>query len=283
MRKNPIKRKLKRGETSMGVWMDLDHPGVAEILADAGFDWIVFDTEHSHFTTTTLRGAMDALRRTEVSPLVRVPANDPVIIKQTLDLGPEGLVIPMVCSGEQARAAVAACKYPPAGIRGIGAGRATGYGAEFETYLAEANDNILIVIQIEHVDALETLDEIVSVSGIDCLFIGPMDLSASMGITGQWDHPKLQAAISRVLGAGKRSGIPVGMGCKDEAHAVEMAAAGVQFIFCGSDTSLLARAARESLNRMRSRPRHDANSSPREVLLRDESTARPQCSQNQEM
>lgn len=252
MRKNLIKKKLKRGEASVGVWMGLDHPGVAEILADAGFDWIVFDTEHGHFTTTTLRGAMDAIRRTEVSPLVRVPVNDPVVIKQTLDLGPEGLVIPMVCSGEQARAAVAACKYPPAGIRGIGAGRATHYGAEFNNYLEEANDNILIIVQIEHADALKNLDEIVTVPGIDCLFIGPMDLSASMGITGQCEHPDMQAAISMVLSAGKKNGIPVGMWCRDETHAADMAAAGMQFIACGSDASLLARAAADSVKRMNS-------------------------------
>jgi len=251
VRKNPIKERLSKGEPTIGGWIGLDHPGVAEVMADAGFDWLVFDTEHGHFTTTTLRGAMDAVRRTDICPLVRVAANDPTIIKQILELGPEGVVIPMVCSAEQARAAVAACRYPPAGIRGIGGGRASHYGTEFERYLAQANDNILVVVQIEHVAAVRNVDEIARVKGIDCLFVGIMDLSASMGIAGQVDHPDVQAAISKVIAAGKNSGISVGMWCKDEDHAAEMIARGVRFVAYATDAALLASAARGSVRRVR--------------------------------
>ena len=230
--------------------MGLDHPGVAEILADAGFDWIVLDTEHGHYTTSTLRGCLDAIRRTQVSPIIRVAGNDPVIIKQMLELGPEGVLIPMVCSADQARAAVAACKYPPDGIRGIGAGRASHYGSQFTQYLAQANDNILVAVQIEHIDALDNLDDIAAVPGVDCLFIGPMDLSASMGITGQIDHPDMTKAIARIVDAGKSKHVPLGMWCKDEAHASEVIAKGVQFVANTSDASLLASAAKASLKRI---------------------------------
>jgi 2-keto-3-deoxy-L-rhamnonate aldolase RhmA len=251
MRENPIKMKLKDGRVAIGVWQGLDCPGNAEILADAGFDFIVFDTEHGHYTTTSLIACLDAVRRTDISPMIRVAANDPTLLKQILELGPEGVVIPMVCTKKEAEAAVAGCKYPPQGIRGIGAGRASHYGAEFKTYLEQANKNVLVVIQIEHVTAVQNIQEIAQVHGIDCMFIGPMDLSASMGITGQTTHPDMIAAIEKVMAAGKNEGLPTGMFCRNEEHVAEMIARGMQFFSYTEDKSLLASAAQASLRKMK--------------------------------
>ncbi len=247
MNTNSIKERLQRSETTVGVLMVLDHPGVAQVIADAGFDWIIFDTEHGHYSSPTLRTAMDAIGRTQVSPIVRVAGNDPILIKLALDLGPEGIVVPMVNSRQEARLAVAACKYPPTGIRGVGLGRATHYGGRFKEYIAQANDNILIVLQIEHVDAIKNIDEIVRVEGIDCLFIGVWDLSASMGIPGQVDDPQVLDAVDKVLKAGRDAGIPVGMWCKNEEHAANMAKRGMQFLAYTTDCGLLASAAENSL------------------------------------
>lgn len=246
MRCNPVKTKLRQGEASAGVWSVLDHPGVAELLADAGFDWIVFDLEHGHFTTGTLRGALDAIRRTDVSPIVRVPVNDAAVLKQTLELGPEGVVVPMVNTAEEARYAVSSCRYPPLGARGIGAGRASFYGNRFDEYVAEANDNLLIVLQIEHEQAVRNIDDIVGVEGIDCLFIGPADLSASLGIPLQSDHPRLLEAVGTVSAAARRAGVPLGMWCRDERQAAQAMRQGVQFVSWISDAGLLSRAARAS-------------------------------------
>lgn len=251
VRDNPVKRKLRQGLPTIGVWMGLDHPGIAEILADSGFDWIVFDLEHGHYTLNTLRSALDALRGHAVSPMVRVPANDPVTIKQILDLGPEGLVIPMVCTAEEARRAAAACKYPPEGTRGIGAGRATQYGRSFAEYIDNANDRILVVVQIEHIDAVAQTESIAAVEGIDCLFIGPNDLAASMGRRLDPAHPDVRQAVERIFRSGRAAGIPVGMWCDDERHAAEMAARGMQFLPYTSDAGLLSLAAAGSVRRVR--------------------------------
>jgi len=247
MRINPIKEKLKQGATSIGAFIILDHPGVAEIVADSGFDWIILDAEHGHFTAATLRGCLDALRRTEVSPLIRVAANEATLIKLALDLGPEGLVIPMVNTAAEAKMAVAFCKYPPEGVRGVGLGRAAHYGGRFQEYIAKANDNILVVLQIEHVNVVENIEEIVTVKGIDCLYIGVWDLSASMGIPGQIEHPEVIGAVEKVLQSGIKAGIPVGMWCKNEEHAAKMSKKGMRFLAYTSDSMLLASACKNSL------------------------------------
>ena len=248
MKKNEIKQKLKENKPSIGVWQALPSPGIARILACSGFDWIVFDAEHGHYTLSSLISTMDGLGNSSVSPLVRVSENNPTVIKQILDIGAEGVVVPMVCTPEEARKAVAACKYPPLGIRGIGGGRAADYGENFKDYIDNANDNILIIIQIEHVKALEHLDEIVRVEGIDGLFIGPMDLSASMGIPGQTTGPRVIAAIEKVIDTCKKANVASGMYCQDEEHAVEMIRKGMQFIAYTEDKTLLSMAAKKSIN-----------------------------------
>jgi len=248
MRINPIKQKISEGKPSIGVWQGLANPGISEILADAGFDWIVLDTEHGYYTLESLISCLDAMRRTEVSPIIRVLENRPSIIKQILDLGPEGIIIPMVNSVEDARSAVTACKYPPEGIRGVGAGRAARYGGKFMENLQTANGNILVVIQIEHIRAVENIDEIVKVEGVDCIFIGTMDLSASMGIVGQTTHPELIKAVEKVNAAGKRAGIATGMWCRNEEHTLEMIGKGMQFIAYSEDKGLIALAAGNSIS-----------------------------------
>jgi 2-dehydro-3-deoxyglucarate aldolase len=192
-----LKARIARRELTIGSWLNLGNPAVAEIMADAGFDWLVVDLEH---TTTSLREAESLIRVVDlkgVTPLVRVSANDPVQIKRVLDAGAQGVIVPMVNSKADAEAAVTAVKYPPMGERGVGIGRAHGYGPGFDRYASTANDTTIIVAQIEHHRAIEQLEEIQSVPGIDATIIGPYDLSGSVGKLGQLDDPDVAALLER--------------------------------------------------------------------------------------
>jgi len=249
VRTNPLKKKLQEGKAAVGAWIIVDHPAMGEILADAGFDYVVLDGEHGQFTIESMRSVLQAIGRTDVVPLIRVADNNPVLIKQILDLGPEGIIIPMVNTAEQAREAVRACRYPPAGIRGVGVGRAQRYGHQFKEYFSSANDNLLICVQIEHEQAVKNVDEILAVEGIDCIYIGPADMSGSMGIPLQFDHPDLIAAIEKVMEAAKRAGVPSGMWCASLEHAAEMIKKGLQFVSFCSDVSLLVAAAKDNYQR----------------------------------
>lgn len=251
MDKNIVKEKLQKGEPSVGIFMELDHPGVASLVAQSGFDWMIFDTEHGHYTTETLRSVLNAVGEKKVSPIIRVPGNDANTLKVALDIGPQGVIIPMVSSEEECRAAVAGCKYPPEGIRGIGPSRATGYGTNLSEYLDKANDNTLVIIQIETVEAVKNIDKIAKVKGVDVLFIGALDLSGSMGITGQTNHPDLVKAIDKVIETGKREGVPIGMWCRNEEHAAEMHSKGVQFLAYTTDSLLLASSAKNSAHKVK--------------------------------
>jgi 2-keto-3-deoxy-L-rhamnonate aldolase RhmA len=242
-----LKGMLKSGLTAVGCWVSIDHPAVSTLLGGVGFDWVAFDAEHGHFTTTTLLGCLDAVSAQGISTLVRVPANDATSIKQVLDLGPEGVIVPMVSTASQAHAAAAACRFPPQGVRGMGAGRAARYGLDLADYLRDANDRVVVITQIEHIDAVKNSQEIASVDGIDALFIGPADLSASMGIPLEWDHPKFTDAIDQVLDAARRHGRPVGMWCRDREWAANMVTRGMQIVVWTSDASLLADSARKTI------------------------------------
>lgn len=252
MRTNYVKQKLHEGKSSVGIWQSFSYPGIAAILADAGFDWIVFDMEHGHYDIHSLIGCMDGASRTNVMTFVRIPENSTALIKQILEAGAEGLVIPMVNTRQEAEKAVAACKYPPQGVRGIGCGRGGNYGRSFMQNLHNANDNVLVCVQIEHIDAVNNIDEIAGVQGIDVLFVGPFDLSASMGLIGQTAAPEVLECIDRVIRAGKKHGVPVGMFCRDEEHTAQMLAKGMQFISYTEDKNLLNAACDASIAKLRS-------------------------------
>jgi 2-keto-3-deoxy-L-rhamnonate aldolase RhmA len=244
MRKNRVKEMLRAGQATVGVFVGVGHPEVAEIMAHVGFDWIVFDMEHGPLGIETVQSMIQATSGTDTVPLVRVAWNDPVLIKRALDIGAYGLVIPWVNTRDEALKAVRACKYPTAGIRGVGPRRASKYGLEIKDYLAMADEEIMVIVQIEHIDAVNNIDEILSVDGVDASFIGPWDLSASMGLLRELPelHPKVTEAINKVLEAGKRTGVPAGIYAGSVESANDYIAQGFQFVALTTDVSYLLRA-----------------------------------------
>ena len=177
--------------------MQIGHPACAEILAHAGFDWVCVDLEHGAIDLETTADIFRTLDGFDCVPIARLPLNDPVWIHRTLDAGARGLIIPMVETAVEAEAAIRESKYPPRGVRGFGYSRANMHGMDFADYIATANDEIAMIMQIEHKDAIANIDAILEVPGVDGVFIGPLDLSGSMGITGQLEHPQMVAALEK--------------------------------------------------------------------------------------
>ena len=201
--------RLRRNEVLLGTMLTLPSPEVAEIIAACGYDWLFLDGEHGNLSTLEWQRMLQAIGGRSAA-IIRVAAKTERDIKKVLDIGADGIIAPQVNSADEARHVVACCKYPPRGIRGVGLARAQGYGRDFAEYMESANDRIAVVIQAEHVDAVENIDEIVEVEGIDSVFIGPYDLSASMGRMGEVDHPDVVAAIEKVGDACKGKGIALG-------------------------------------------------------------------------
>ena len=193
--KNKLRRALLERQVTLGSWIQIGHPACAEVMARAGFDWVCVDLEHGAIDLEKTADIFRGLGGFDCVPVARLPLNDPIWIHRTLDAGARGLIIPMVKTAAEAEAAVREAKYPPRGARGFGYSRANLYGADFESYIASANDEIALVMQIEHKDAIANLDAILGVDGVDGVFIGPLDLSGSMGITGQLEHPQMTAAL----------------------------------------------------------------------------------------
>jgi 2-keto-3-deoxy-L-rhamnonate aldolase RhmA len=238
-----IKEKLRRGEASIGSWMSMAHPSIAEILAMAGYDFVVVETEHTAIDNSEVLRIIIAIEQRGSIPLVRLAWVDPIQAKAVLDSGAAGLLVPMVNTKEEAELAVKMSKYPPLGYRGVGLARAQGYGQNFDEYVKHANDDSLLIVQIEHKDAVANIEEILSVPGIDGTFIGPYDLSMSLGIPGQLSHPSVVEAKKKVLDATLRRGLVAGIHFVQPRTAVadtEAAlAAGYRFIALGTDILFL--------------------------------------------
>jgi len=193
-----LKEKLNNRELTVGSWITLAHPAIAEIMAKAGFDWLTVDLEHS---VITIREAEELIRVIDlcgVVPLVRLSANDSVQIKRVMDAGAHGVIVPMVNSAEEARRAVESVRYPPEGKRSVGLARAQVYGNSFERYKEWLNQESIVIVQIEHIKAVENLDAILSVEGVDGFIVGPYDLSGSLGIPGQFDNELMSEAMSKI-------------------------------------------------------------------------------------
>lgn len=196
---NRVKRLLQDGNSTAGAWLQLTSPMSAELMARAGFDWLIIDMEHAPGDYMNLAAQIQAMGATDCVPFVRAPWNDPVAIKRILDTGAMGVLVPYVNSGEEARKAVAACKYPPEGIRGVaGSPRAAYFGQNSMAYLQDANKEILVIVAVETGEAIDNLDAILATEGLDGIFIGPMDLATSMGYFGTPSHPKVQEAIALI-------------------------------------------------------------------------------------
>lgn len=243
-----IKEKMGRGEPSIGTWMSMAHPSIAEILAMAGYDFVVVETEHTAIDVSEVLRLLIAIEQRGAVPLVRLAGIDPVQAKAVLDSGAAGVLVPMVNTKADAELAVQMTRYPPLGRRGIGLARAQGYGEHFDEYVANANDDSLLIVQIEHKDAVANIEEILSVPGIDGTFIGPYDLSMSLGIPGQLDHPEVVSAKQKVLDATLACGLVAGVhlvlpgsAAADCAVAI---AAGYRFLALGTDILFLGDGAR---------------------------------------
>lgn len=195
--KNKFRKAVLNKEVCLGAWMQIGHCAVAEIFARAGFDWVCVDLEHGAIDLETMTSIFRTLDAFDCVPVARLPLNDSVWIHRSLDAGARGLIIPMVNSASEAEKAISEAKYPPRGVRGFGYSRANMHGMDFDSYIKEANNEIAMVMQIEHKNAIANLEEIARVDGVDGFFIGPLDLSGSMGITGQLDHPDMAAALDK--------------------------------------------------------------------------------------
>ena len=246
MKDNAVKRKLARNEVTLGTWVTTGSADVAEVMALAGFDWIIFDMEHGPLDVSTMQTLAQAVSAAPALPVARVPANDPAHVKRVLDLGIPGVMIPYVNTREEALQAVASAKYPPIGIRGVAPRRASLYGLEWDEYLKKANDQVLVVIQVETVQAVKNVEDILKVEGIDVLFVGPLDLSFSAGFPAQTTHPEVQSLIKTVVKAAENAGIKTGIHSSlgQLRHYAEM---GFKFIATGGDTDFLLDGAKQAI------------------------------------
>ena len=236
-----LKNKLKSGQLCLGSWITLGHSGIAEIMCNAGFDWLVVDLEH---TTISIDQAGELIRTIDLAgcaPLVRLTSNNSDQIKRVMDAGAHGIVVPMVNSVEDVKNAIASTRYAPDGTRGVGLARAQGYGPKFSEYLHWAKDSAVVIPQIEHKDALDCLEDILSVSGVDGFIVGPYDLSCSMGIPGEFEHPIFKEAINYILKTGLEMGVPAGLHIvePDLVRLREVIAEGYRFIAYSVDVRML--------------------------------------------
>lgn len=243
---NTFKAALAEGKQQIGLWCTIPDSGVVEMLAGCGYDWMLVDTEHAPVHVEATLAALQALAAYPVSAALRVPWNDPVAIKKALDLGAQTIFVPYVQNADEAAAAVSAIRYPPLGLRGVaGTTRASRYG-RVKGYTENAHTETCLIVQAETSEALAQVEAIAGVKGIDGVFIGPSDLSASMGFPGQPYHPEVKAAIIDAIHRLKQVGCPVGVLSLDQAFLAEINEAGAGFMAVGLDLSLLKTAA-ESL------------------------------------
>ncbi len=232
---------------AIGTWTSLTDPASAEMAAGGGFDFVVIDTEHSPLGLETVANCLRGVENGGAEAVVRTPWNDPVRIKRLLDLGPSGLLVPMVNTAEEAQAAVDAMRYPPEGIRGVAGARACDYGRSFGEYVTETHRDVTLIPQLETETAVENVEEIVAVDGVDAIFVGPADLSASLGVVGEFDHPDLHDAIETVIEAGDAAGVPVGTLGPSPDRVELLGTLDFDYMIAGTDTSHLLSGQRESL------------------------------------
>ncbi|WP_428797090.1 4-hydroxy-2-oxoheptanedioate aldolase [Vibrio kasasachensis] len=244
---NQFKQQLNQPAPLWGLWLGLPDTSCAEICGSAGFDWVLIDGEHASFDLTSIKLHLQALAAHSASPIVRAEEANPTLIKRLLDIGAQTLLLPMINTQQEAELAVQAAFYPPIGQRGIGAAlaRASQWN-RIPQYLQRANEEVCVLVQVETKQAIENIEQIASVEGIDGIFIGPSDLSGSMGHIGNPSHPEVVAAIDHAIDVIQASGKAAGILSLDPQQAQQYAKRGVKFIGAGVDT-LLLRAGAESL------------------------------------
>lgn len=237
-----LKKKLENNELTIGSWITLGHPSIGEIMADAGFDWLVVDMEHSVIGLRETQLLVSAIESKGVVPLVRVGENSANLIKRVMDTGAHGVIVPMVNSKAEAAAAVRAVKYPPSGTRGVGLARAQGYGMKFEKYRDWVAEESVVIVQIEHIKAVENLEAILGTEGVDGFIVGPYDISGSIGVPGEFEHPEVLEALRRVRETARELGVTSGFHVipPEPDRVREKIQQGYRFIAYSLDTLFLA-------------------------------------------
>lgn len=254
-RRPNLRARLRAGEALVGSWLNSGSPMLAELMAACGLDFLCVDVEHSAVDLPGVQGLFQAVRsgNPACAALVRLHGVDYAFVKRYLDAGADGVVAPLVRTAAEARLLVQACKYPPDGLRGVGFCRANDYGLRVEGEFVRANREILVAVQIEHIDAIPVIDEILAVPGIDVAFIGPYDLTASMGLTAQFEHPDYVAVRRAVLDACGRNGVTPGIHvvAPDLDQARARLADGYRFLAYSLDLAMVSSACREGLTGLR--------------------------------
>jgi 2-dehydro-3-deoxyglucarate aldolase/4-hydroxy-2-oxoheptanedioate aldolase len=240
-----FREKLKAGQTCLGTAITFTDATVTEALCQV-LDFVWIDMEHNALSLETVQAHLMAAKGTETTALVRVRWNDPALIKPVLDIGAAGVIVPLIRSAEEARRAVAACLYPSEGIRGFGPRRASSFGElGGPEFCHAANASVMPIVQIEHIDAVEAIDEILAVPRLASILVGPNDLAGSMGLMGQPRHPDVLKAIDSVIARARQAGISIGIGSSDDPEQIlDWSARGVQWLTMACDYSLLLRAAK---------------------------------------
>ena len=253
MKENPVKRALRAGKPQIGTWLSLGSVAASRFLARVGLPWLTVDMEHTHTDIQPAAYMFGAIADAGCIPLARIPAGKHEYIKMVLDCGAMGIVAPMVMDADEARAIVAATKYPPRGNRSIGGGmHALNFGATAEEYYKRADDEILVVIQTEHIKAVEVADEIYSVPGLDAVFVGPNDLAYSMRAADGSPPAKetFEATLTRIREAAKRNRLPCGLHVLTPGDALRRAREGWQFIAVGSELRMMLNGVNEVVRKL---------------------------------
>lgn len=247
-----IRARLKNGDTLIGTLITLKAPEVAEIMAELGYDWLFIDTEHGSFNAHEAQKILQAADR-RCPCVIRIPANEEVWIKKALDIGAAGIIAPGVKSAAEAERIVRLCKYPPRGNRGVGIGRAHGYGLNFKEYVANANAEIAVILQAENIEAVANIAEIVRVPDVDAVLIGPYDLSASMGKMGRIQDAEVQSAIASVTQCCRDAGVPLGIFADSAKSAAPYIDNGYTLVAISTDCLHMVQGARAELKAAKDR------------------------------
>jgi len=252
--KNSLRAMLLNQQATYGSWITFGHTAVAEVMAQSGFDWLVIDLEHSVIGIETVQLLVQVIELSGCVPLVRLSSNDPVLSKRVMDAGAHGVIVPSVNSSEEAETAVKSVKYPPIGYRGVGLARAQGYGARFSEYMREIDEFGIVIVMIEAKTGVDCIEAIVQVPGVDGVFIGPYDISASYGFPGELGHPKVKEAYHRVLATAREARVAAGIHIihPSPSQFGEALRDGFCFIAVGADMLFLGQQCRETMAQLRS-------------------------------
>jgi 2-keto-3-deoxy-L-rhamnonate aldolase RhmA len=248
--KQSFRKRLEQGDPLIGAFLTLPSPEIAEIFAEAGYDWLFVDMEHTTLDVQDVQRILHAVGE-KCACLIRVPSQDEAWLKKVLDAGADGVIFPHVNSADEVRDIVEKCLYPPDGSRSVGLARAQKYGLQFDSYIEQANQTVAIIPQIEHVDGVQNIEEIVKVPGISAVFIGPYDLSGSLEKLGEIKDPLVQENIAKIKDACKEAGLPVGIFSMDADVASAYIEQGFTLVSVGMDILFIGESAKETLRKLR--------------------------------